>query len=379
MRLVMLTNMPSYHQVQLGHHFARLLGEENFRLVFEKNTSEDRAEMGWSDPYQASFIIRLWESAEHETTVEDWIASADVVIQGRFPMHYVRRRIAAGKLTFAYQERFWKRKFSYPRALLRLPRIIKRYWSVNRSNYHLLAAGAYVAPDLALLGCFKGRSWKYGYFIDHPLPSDNEYHENSGRSLALLWCARFSKVKQAADALKFVEGLQRRGVDCELTMVGDGEQRPLIEAQVLASGLQEVVSFSGWRSEAEVADYMRQSDLFLMTSGPGEGWALVINEALSHGCVVVANESVGAAPWLVKPGFNGFLYNPKTIDAVIDQLAQLDRATLKTMGAAAQQTHAEVWSAQTAAERLIRLSQTLLDEDLPTAHRLFSSGPCSPT
>lgn len=379
MQLVMLTNMPSYHQVQLGHQFARLLGEENFRLVFEKNTSDDRAEMGWSDQYHAKFIIRLWESGENIQTTEAWIESADVVIQGRFPMHFVRRRIAAGKLTFAYQERFWKRSFSYPRAILRLPRIIKRYWSVNRPNYHLLAAGAYVAPDLAMLGCFRNRAWKYGYFIDQPLPKVIQAQDEPKTSLSLLWCARFSKVKQAADALTIVDGLRAKGVACELTMIGDGEEKALIEAKVIERGLQDIVHFSGWRNEAEVAEAMQRSDIFLMTSGPGEGWALVINEAMSHGCMVVANESVGAAPWLITQGVSGYLYNQATISSVAERLASLDKKTIIEMGGAAQHSHATVWSAHTAAERLIGLSRVLMEDDLEAAQQLYTDGPCSPT
>ncbi len=41
-----------------------------------------------------------------------------------------------------------------------------------------------------------------------------------------------------------------------------------------------------------------------MTSHRGEGWGMVVNEALSCGCCVIANRELGAAPWLVEHGKN---------------------------------------------------------------------------
>lgn len=378
MRLVLLTNMPSYHQVQLGVQFAKLLGAANFRLVFEKGTSDDRQEMGWSDDYQGDFILRMWESESNRQQAVEWIENADVVIQGRFPMRYVRARIGAGKLTFAYQERFWKRKFSYPKILLRLPRIVKRYWSVNRINYHLLAAGAYVAPDLAMLGCFRGRSWKYGYFITPTELIASEPDTSALQTIKILWCARFSAVKRPNDALSIVQGLIARGLDCHLTMVGDGEQKNHIEQQVAALELSNSVSFTGWQSAPEVAHHMQQADVLLMTSGFGEGWALVINEAMSHGCMVLANRAVGAAPWLIEPAKTGFTYGAEDLAAVLDEIAALPASRVRAMGRESQRRHHELWAAPVAAERLIRLADSLLAADGKAAN-LFDEGPCSPT
>ena len=354
MKLVLLTNMPSYHQAQLGEQLAAQLGEHNFRLVFAEPTSDSREEMGWKDQYSANHIIRMWESAEQQQQVEHWIETADVVVQGRFPMAFVRGRINAGKLTFAYQERFWKRPFSWARVLTRLPRIWRRYWSVNKPNYHLLAAGAYVAPDLEILGCFKKRAWKFGYFIDHT-PSASTRSENE---LTLLWCARFSPVKRAADAIEIFRQLLRNGVTCRLIMVGDGEQRGA--AEQLASDLGDAIRFVGWQSAEKVDSLMREADVFLMTSAFGEGWALVVNEAIRAGCMVVANRQVGAVPWLIEHKTTGLIYEQDDLPHAAQQLAQLSPSEIRRMGQLAQQRHEQLWSTTIAAERLIGLSAALL-------------------
>lgn len=375
MRLLLLTNMPSYHQMQLAKSLAVELGSDNFRLVFHKPTSEDRREMGWDDHYQAPYLIRYWESAQAQQQTLQWIESADVVVQGRFPLKLLRRRIAAGKLTFCYQERFWKRQFSYVRLIGRLPRLCRDYWSVNRSNYHLLAAGAYVAPDLNSLGLFRQRSWKYGYFIE---PASPLRQDTAGTTLKLLWCARFSSVKQPLLALEIMRGLQDNNLDCQLTMIGDGELRPDIEAQIVEIGLEDHVRLAGWQSGAEVADAMQAADALLMTSDYGEGWALVINEAIAQGCAVIATRTIGSAPWLVKHGETGLMFDSYNIDQLLTQLRELGRGGLLAMGQRGQDFHRHNWCAQVAAHRLVQLSQRLIRGDAEAAEQLYADGPCSP-
>lgn len=349
---------------------AGLLGEENFRLVFSDPTSESRQEMGWQDPYQAPYILRMWESDEAKQQVAVWIDTADVVVQGRFPMNLVRGRINSGKLTFAYQERFWKRPFSWVRVILRLPRIWRRYWSVNRPNYHLLAAGAYVAPDLAVIKCFGQRAWKFGYFIDHV----DTPRTTSEKGLTILWCARFSPVKRAADALAIFRGLKANHGNARLLMVGDGEERA--ETEKAAKDIGDSVQFLGWQSAERVEALMLQADVFLMTSGFGEGWALVINEAVRAGCMVVANQEVGAAPWLIEHQQTGLLYDQRKKETVVALLAAFSKTQIQQMGSTAQELHRSRWSSRIAAERLVQLSAALLAGE--EASELFSDGPCSP-
>ena len=130
------------------------------------------------------------------------------MIQGRFPIKYVKSRIDAGKLTFACQERLWKKRPTLGRKLSRLGHFYKNYISVNKPNYHFLAIGNYAAKDLNDMGFFKSRSWQYGYFIDAP---DYQAREGSAH-LSLLWCARFSEVKQPSTALDIVSGLKDKGL-----------------------------------------------------------------------------------------------------------------------------------------------------------------------
>lgn len=352
-------------------HFARAmvaeLGEANFRIVFQKPTCQARAEMGWKDEYTETYILRFWQS---EAEVAAWIDQADVVIQGRFPIKYIKHRIRAGKLTFACQERLWKKRPTLGRKLSRLGHFYKNYISVNKPNYHFLAIGGYAAQDLNQLGFFKGRSWQFGYFIDAP-----DYQPRPEReAIELLWCARLCEVKQPCKALDVLVGLQRRGVKAKLTMLGDGVLRDFLETEIKSRDLNDLVRLKGWQTQDQVRAHMAQADLFLMTSHHGEGWGLVVNEALSYGCGVVADQELGSAIWLVEQGVSGVLYSEQNLDTKLDDLANLGRDGILAMGKAGNRAMHELWSSKIAAKRTIALSKSLTEASPAVAKRLFVDG-----
>jgi len=161
MKFIFLTNQASYYQMHFARAMVAELGEDNFRIAFKHDTSADRTEMGWKDEYSERYVLRFYE-ADSKAECLKWVDQADVVIQGRFPIKYLRNRIKDGKLTFAAQERLWKKPPSWTRKISRLAHLFKNYYSVNKPNYHLLAIGAYAARDLNNLGVFINRSWRYG-------------------------------------------------------------------------------------------------------------------------------------------------------------------------------------------------------------------------
>lgn len=73
-----------------------------------------------------------------------------------------------------------------------------------------------------------------------------------------------------------------------LVMVGDGPERPAIEALVRSHNLQNQVELTGWKSQSEVAALMRASDIFAFPSIRELGAGAVV-EAMACGlaCLVV--------------------------------------------------------------------------------------------
>lgn len=129
--------------------------------------------------------------------------------------------------------------------------------------------------------------------------------------------------------------LLKRVPDARLVLVGDGEMRPQLEAQVKAEGLQDHVVFAG--AVPEIWSHLAQADVFALTSRT-EAFGMAIVEAMGAGLPVVA-PNVGGIPELVVPGVCGQLFPPGDYMRLAEQLAELltSAETRAQMGAAARE------------------------------------------
>lgn len=114
---------------------------------------------------------------------------------------------------------------------------------------------------------------------------------------------RLVPVKNHALFLEAAARLHASRPDARFAIIGDGELRANLEAQVDGLGLREVVIFTGWlRDLAPV-----YSDLdVLVISSVNEGTPVSVIEALSGGCPVVAT-AVGGLRDLLENGALGTL------------------------------------------------------------------------
>jgi glycosyltransferase involved in cell wall biosynthesis len=120
--------------------------------------------------------------------------------------------------------------------------------------------------------------------------------------------------------------------DFQLDLVGDGLQRGELEALVARLGVTELVAFHGWLPKEEVAERLRDSDVFVITSRYDSNPCAVI-EALASGVPVVGT-AVGGIPDMVADGL-GLLAKPRDpesiarqIEAALDEPEAWDRAAI---------------------------------------------------
>jgi len=107
--------------------------------------------------------------------------------------------------------------------------------------------------------------------------------------------------------------------DIRYVIVGEGDDRPRLEAKVKLLGLTDKVVFCGRVSDEEKADHYRLCDVFSL-AGRQEGFGIVLLEALACGAPVVASELDGSRD-AVLDGELGELANPN--DPASLQLALL--------------------------------------------------------
>jgi len=107
-----------------------------------------------------------------------------------------------------------------------------------------------------------------------------------------------------------------------LIFVGDGILRPELENYVKEYNLKNV-HFTGFKNQTEIPKYYALSDIFVLPSGAGETWGLVVNEAMCFGLPIIASDVVGCGPDLVKHGENGYIYPVGNIEKLTDYLEDL--------------------------------------------------------
>ena len=372
MTVVFATNYFNHHQACLARELDRLTDHHFFFLETMPMTQERRA-LGWKSDSQPDYVIHSYEPNQAKRCRE-LIRDADAVIWGSCPFSMVLPRLLAGKLTFLYSERifkegksgfgFWGRGVKY---LLKL--------GLFQRNHYLLASSAYAAADYNLLGLFRGRSYRWGYFPE-VLAYDPDALISAKQPNSLLWVGRMIPYKHPEAAVEAARRLKQDGLPFRMKMVGCGTLEDSLRQQIQMEQLEDCVELTGSMPASQVRREMEAASLFLYTADRGEGWGAVLNESMNSCCAVVACRAIGAAPYLVEDGENGLLYPEGDGDALYEKTKNLleHPEEARRLGKNAYETLQNPWNAAHAAECLIRLMESILSSAPISAPEC---GPCS--
>ncbi len=380
MRLVFVSNYINHHQMPVSLELDRLCRLQGGDYVFVQTEpmERERVAMGWGEDLDnAAFVRNYWED---EKGCQQLIDRADAVIFGGCEEEkYIQARLRDGVPVWRYSEPLYKTgryKWISPRGLLKKYHDHTRY---RKSRVYLLCAGAYVAGDFRLVGAYGGKRFRYGYFPalrQQDIEALLTDKEQSGRKLRLLWAARMIDWKHPETALRVATALRQQGVDFQMDMIGDGVMLPQMRELAAALGVAEQVSFPGYRSPQETREYMEKAHIFLATSDRQEGWGAVVNEAMNSGCALIAGKGMGAAPYLVKHGENGYLFDHRRPEQAAELALGLarDAGLRRRLGTAAYETVRSLWNPQVAAQRLYACMEAeLAGEKIPE----YADGPLS--
>jgi glycosyltransferase involved in cell wall biosynthesis len=107
-----------------------------------------------------------------------------------------------------------------------------------------------------------------------------------------------------------------------LALVGDGEERPLVEECIGRLGLSDIATLHGWQEDKNrIRDLYQQADVVVNPS-LYEGMPNVVLEAMACGLPVVAS-AVPGNDSLVLPGKTGYLFNLGDGDAFCAALREI--------------------------------------------------------
>ncbi len=140
--------------------------------------------------------------------------------------------------------------------------------------------------------------------------------------IRLLYVGRFNVFKNVETLVEAVGKLSQMDVsEFELRLVGEGEQRPVLERMVSELDLTRKVHFVGWVARDRVADHYRSADIFV-TATTWEGMPNTVLEAMACGLPIVGTQAPGLQE-LVHDGLNGYLVPIKDAEALAEVLASL--------------------------------------------------------
>ena len=390
MKIVFYSLILNNHQANVADELWELTGH-SYCFVELANLQAEHRKGDTHDYGDCPYLLRAWQSSKNYARAMELARTAECcVFSGLQALPFQRARMKLGLLSFDMSERWLKRGI----ANLFSPAILKMFLAYHIGGYgskpiYKLCCSAFAAADQQRLLTYKNRCYKWGYFTK--VEKFDVEEASLGSSVVnvklLMWCARYLEWKHPELPLLMAVRLKKEGYRFTFDMYGSGEYEPAARRLAESLGIANVVQFVGNKPNDELLADMRRHSIFLFTSDRNEGWGAVANESMANGCVLVASDAIGSAPYLIDDGNTGLLFkSPQTTSniekpdtAALDQLCEKVKYLLDNPQELQRMRHnsivlmRSVWNPRVAAERLIALIDNLRNgDDTP-----FADGPCS--
>lgn len=380
-QFVFISNYINHHQIPFCNAMYKLL-QGDFLFIQTEAMEQERINMGWQSEVEVPYLRRYYEEPDKCQGVIDSCGVA--LFGGVEDESYITKRLHNGLPVIRYCERLYKTgqwKAISPRGLLRK---YKDHTKYRRRAVYLLCAGAYVASDFHIVRAYPGKMLRWGYFPETRHYEDIEALMDNKQAGNILWAARFLDWKHPELPLKTAKWLKDKGLRFHMDIIGGGEEEAMVRRLYEEYNLRDCVTLQGYKTPEEVRGFMERADIFLITSDRNEGWGAVVNEAMNSGCAVIGNHMIGAVPFLVEHGKNGYIYqdgHEEQLYHMTEQLLQ-NRPLCRSLGREAMQTIFTEWNSENAALRLVEFCRRQGFLDIGTgaeeSEQFPKTGPGSP-
>lgn len=376
LKVTFYSNFLNHHQLPFCIEMYNYLGDE-FRFVATEPIAEERLKMGYADMSELfPFSLNTYSSKDNYEQGMQLGIESDVVIIGSAPDIFIKDRLGKNKLTFRYSERIFKKgqiKVLWPRTLCSL---YKHHVKYKNHRLYMLCASAYTACDFNLVGAYKDKTYKWGYFPEVKQHDIEMLLSKKKNSIAkILWVGRLLDLKHPEQTLIVADILKKEGYNFTLDIIGDGYLKNNLRNLIEEYNLEDRVNMLGSMKPEDVRKHMEAANIYLFTSDYNEGWGAVLNEAMNSGCAVVASHAIGSVPFLIENERNGLVYKNADVQQLFACTRRLlnDSGLCERLGVEAYKTLAGTWNAKIAADRFIQLATGLLEGK----NVRFKDGPCS--
>jgi len=224
----------------------------------------------------------------------------NISLRALWPLLFIRRPFIATHHGFYVTDKFGHRDWRE-----RLKLCLARHAAAN------IAASRAIAQAIGV-NC---------HIIPNPY-DDALFHTRNEvpRGKELIFVGRLVSDKGADLLIEAISILKQRDLTPELTIVGDGPERSRLDRLTTDLGLKNQINFTGARSQAEVAEILRQHEILVVPSLWNEPFGVVALEGIASGCLVVGSDG-GGLPEAIGPC--GLTFPNGDGQALAEQLAVL--------------------------------------------------------
>jgi len=133
------------------------------------------------------------------------------------------------------------------------------------------------------------------FFVDSP---------NEKRTYDIITVCNLIPRKRVQDIIFAIHRLKQDGNLVDLCIVGDGQDRVMLENLVREKEISDLVHFWGWQSD--VLPFLKQSKIYVQASS-AEGFSISLIEGVAAGLIPITTK-VGSEEDHIKDGYNGFFF-----------------------------------------------------------------------
>lgn len=287
MRIVFFQNCISPHQIPYIRECAKDIRINKCFLIVPRTDYQQRIDMGWDSGnllQGTSIIYKIAPSDEYVSEILEVNenafclfsgirADADVFRWFKMSVKYYVKRYIITEPPFTYNKPLW---MHYIRFFLQDYKYVKYINGVF--GFGKDAVNYYASIS---------KRWKVFPFQYVTESTQRLSDKVPSGKLKLIFVGSLSPRKNLKVVLKALEDLD----DIELSVIGDGEERNMLEDFAGRNHLP--VAFFGKRRMVEIPSIMEQHDILILPS-LHDGWGAVVNEAITLGLYVIVSEKCGA-------------------------------------------------------------------------------------
>ena len=189
------------------------------------------------------------------------------------------------------------------------------------------------------------------------VPVEMLYKEHAKGNVLIGNIGRVSEQKGMTYFIEAAEITTRTHPEARFIIVGDGEEREQLHAQIEKKKLQNKILFLGYRND--IQNVMSQLD-FVVLSSLWEGLPLTPIEAYSVGKTVIGT-AVDGTPEIIRDGVDGYLVEPRNPMQLAEKMNELieNPEMRENMGIQAMNRYQDEFSFEKLSERYVAFYEEL--------------------